>query len=176
MHTDAASNILAVAGETLPGLSLSTVPTVDAGTAVTAAVDRVAERYGIDRSALNPGRRSCRSTRHRCSARNVGRTILVWRLDVLHDGSEPVRELVLVDAHQGSVALHFNQIETALNRSTYNAANTSALPGVLVCNETNPTCAGGDADAVAAHTYARDTYDYYASTGARQPRTTPACR
>ena len=165
VHTDAASNILVVAGETLPGLSLSTVPTVDAGTAVTAAVDRVVERYGIDRSALNPGPPELWVYAPSLLGPQIGRTILVWRLDVLHDGIEPVRELVLVDAHQGSVALHFNQIETALNRSTYNAANTSALPGVLVCNETNPTCAGGDADAVAAHTYARDSYDYYASLG-----------
>ena len=165
VHTDAASNILAVAGETLPGLSLSTTPTVDAATAVTAALDRVAERYGIERSALDPGAPELWVYAPSLLGPEIGRTILVWRLEVLHDGIEPVRELVLVDAHQGSVALHFNQIETALNRSTHNAANTQTLPGVLVCNETNPTCAGGDADAVAAHTYARDSYDYYATLG-----------
>ena len=165
VHTDADSNILAVAGETLPGLSLGTTPTVDPATAVAAALDRVAERYGIERSALNPGAPELWVYAPSLLGPEIGRTILVWRLEVLHDGIEPVRELVLVDAHQGSVALHFNQIETALNRSTHSAANTQTLPGVLVCNEANPTCTGGDADAVAAHTYARDSYEYYAAMG-----------
>ena len=43
---------------------------------------------------------------------------------------------MLVDAQRGSVALHFNQVETALNRMTYTAANNgTTLPGTLVCNE-----------------------------------------
>ncbi|MBI4746114.1 MAG: M4 family metallopeptidase, partial [Deltaproteobacteria bacterium] len=68
---------------------------------------------------------------------------------------------VLVDAQKGNIRLHFNQIKDAKSRLTYTANNTTTLPGTLVCNESNPTCTGGDADAVAAHRYAGDTYDFY---------------
>ena len=47
----------------------------------------------------------------------------------------------------------------------------TTLPGTLVCNESNPACAGGDADAVAAHVYAGDTYNFYLNNSRpRQPR------
>ena len=62
---------------------------------------------------------------------------------------------------------HFNQVETARQRNTYTANNTTTLPGALVCDEANPTCAGADADAVAAHVYAGDTYNFYLTNHGR---------
>ena len=92
---------------------------------------------------------------------------LVWRMDVTPRALLPIRELVLVDARRGSVALHFNQVETARNRQTYTANNstsTAALPGTLVCGESNPACSGGDSHAAAAHIHAGDTYNFYLNT------------
>ena len=81
----------------------------------------------------------------------------------------PIDELVLVDAKLGSVALSFNQVETAKNRSTYTAANGSTLPGTLKCTEASafPACANGDADVEAAHRIAGQVYDFYASRHGR---------
>src|SRR5262249_44673369 len=73
-----------------------------------------------------------------------------------------VRELVLVNARNGFVELHFNQVETARNRLTYTANNGTTLPGTLVCNEANPCISPPiDAHVAAAHLYAGDTYDFY---------------
>jgi len=46
---------------------------------------------------------------------------------------------------------------------TYTANNGTSLPGTLVCDESNPDCIGGDSDAVNAHVYAGDVYDFYNS-------------
>jgi hypothetical protein len=86
---------------------------------------------------------------------------LVWRTQVTPAALAPIRELVLVDAHLGAVILNFNQIDTARNRRTYDAFNTTSLPGVLTCTEANPTCSGGDSHEAAAHIYAGATYDFY---------------
>src|SRR6185295_6662481 len=96
-----------------------------------------------------------------------GPMTLVWRMEVTPRALLPIRELVLVDAQRGSVRLHFNQVETIKNRATYTANNTTTLPGTLVCPESNPTCAGGDEDGVAAHLYAGDTYDFYLANHGR---------
>jgi hypothetical protein len=90
-------------------------------------------------------------------------------MDVTPVEVAPVDELVLIDAHTGAVALSFNQVDDSLARETYTLNNTTSIKNsaVLVCDETNPSCAGGDTDAVAAHTYAGVTYDFYASNFGR---------
>ena len=61
------------------------------------------------------------------------------------------------------MALNFDQVENALNRKTYTAHGTSALPGRLLCTETTNPCARSNIDAKQAHTYAGDTYSFYKS-------------
>ncbi len=167
VHLDSVNNILAVAGETLPSMALSTAPAIDGATAVESALDLVAAGYGTDRLALRTTSPELWVYAPSLLGPGVGPPALVWRLEVIHEAVPPIRELVLVDAQRGSVALNFNQVATARNRSTHNAQNTSSLPGALVCGEANPTCAGGDADAIAAHVYAGHTYDYFASNFGR---------
>jgi len=48
--------------------------------------------------------------------------------------------------------------------------------GTLVCDETNPSCTGGIPDAVLAHKYAGDTYDFYLSRHGRDSLDNAACR
>ena len=91
----------------------------------------------------------------------------MWRIEVTPTELRPIRELVLVDATRGNVALHFNQVDTARQRQTHTANNGTTLPGTLVCDESNPTCAGGDAHAAAAHLNAGDTYDFYLANHGR---------
>jgi bacillolysin len=92
---------------------------------------------------------------------------LVWRMDVPTKGLRPINEFIVVDAKTGVISLHFNQVPYAKNRLTYDGNNTTALPGTLVCNESNHTCSGGIQDAVFAHVYAGKTYDFYATNFGR---------
>ena len=45
--------------------------------------------------------------------------------------------------------------------NTYTAENYFLLPGVFLCNQTDPNCASGDSHAKSAHTYAIGTYNFY---------------
>lgn len=162
VQTDARQDILSVNGETLPDLTLDTRPTVPAEAARQAALVKVAGDYHLAVDQLkanepelwiyNPALLGSPGPRV---------STLVWRTEVTPTTLFPLRELVLIDAHLGVVVLNFNQIDTALNRRTYDANNAKTLPGTLRCNEANPTCSGGDPHEVAAHKYAGDTYNFY---------------
>jgi hypothetical protein len=82
-------------------------------------------------------------------------------MEVTTTAPAPVRELVLVDARTGVVALHFNQVHSAKQRLTYTAGNGPFLPGALICSDVpaDPVC--GDAHAQGAHDHAGYTYDFY---------------
>ena len=149
VHLDGAKHIVAVTGEMLPAPAVSALPSVDEATAVQTALEVTSKTHDLDPSALTVTAPELWVYAPGLIGPFDGAPSLVWRMDVSPSALHPVRELVLVDAARGSVPLHFNQIETARNRETYTANNTTTLPGTLVCNESNPTCAGGDADAIA---------------------------
>jgi bacillolysin len=161
VHLDEARNILAVAGEMLPRANQDAIPSIDPAVAVQTAIDLVARTHNADPATFETTRPELWFYSPALIGPRTGPAALVWRIEVTPRTLMPIRELVLVDARRGNVPLHFNQIETVKNRLTYTANNTTSLPGTLVCNESNPTCTGGDADAVAAHVYAGDTYDFY---------------
>lgn len=90
---------------------------------------------------------------------NAGGPALVWKTVVESTDGPYIRELVLVDAHRGSIALNFTMVETAMTRSIYDSNNTSADPGTLVRIEGGPAVGPPDADL--AYTYFGDTYNFY---------------
>ena len=61
---------------------------------------------------------------------------LVWRMNVTPVGHRRVPRAGARGRELGNVALNFDQVENALNRKTYTAHGTSALPGRLLCTET----------------------------------------
>ena len=150
-------------GEVATGIRVKPRPTVTLVQARETAINAVAKWYRIhpaDLLAIDPELMIYEpSLLHYSSAP----ARLVWRVDVTASVSQGIRELILVDAEANTVALHFNQVDTALNRETYTLSGTSGpLPGSLVCDESAPNCTeGGDADADAAHRFAKDTYDFY---------------
>ncbi len=93
---------------------------------------------------------------------------LVWEVNVSPNTVADINEKFFIDANTGGIVLHFNEVDTALLRETHDANNLFTLPGALICNEATPsdTCSG-DADTDAAHAYARDTYEFYFNTHAR---------
>ncbi len=167
VQVDGANNILSASGEVLPKIAVATTPVVTAAAARQAALELVAKQYGVEIGALIATQPELWVLNPVLVRPGGGQTRLVWRLEVTPARLLPIRELVLVDAQRGSVALHFGEIDAALNRQTYNANNGLGLPGTLVCDESNPTCSGGDSHAVAAHKYAGDTYNFYLSNHGR---------
>jgi Zn-dependent metalloprotease len=86
---------------------------------------------------------------------------LSWKIEVTSSSSKMINEFIVVDAINGEILVHFNQAHSALDRKTYTLIGATKIPGVLVCDESNPTCTGGSIDAIAAHKAAEDAYNFY---------------
>jgi bacillolysin len=165
VNMDRGGSLLSMDGEigTVPK-NFALVPQVDRSRAVDTALAAVAKWYRLapvdltastpeltiyDAALLGPG-----------SAEPVR---LVWRLEVTPRQLQPIRELILIDATSGNIALHFNQVDNAKERITYTANHTSSLPGTEVCNETSgDTCTNGvDPEADDVQLYTGATYDFF---------------
>lgn len=167
LQLDRANNIILVNGDILPDIKLNITPTVKASTARLDAINAVAVEHNMSSDALRVSEPELWIYDPALIQSKTGSTALVWRMEVTSKELAPIRHLVLVDAHNGSIIFNINQVDTALNRLTYTANNTTTRPGSLVCNESKPTCAGGDTDAVNAHLYGGDTYNFYSTNHSR---------
>jgi hypothetical protein len=132
VQLDSFNNVVSANGEILPGIDVDTSPLVSPAEAQEKALAFVLKKY-IDKYAVERG--SLDVTKPELWIYNpillgVNRdfTHLVWRMEVVSTEMFPVRELVLIDAHLGSIALHFNQIDTARNRLIYDHNNTPGKP------------------------------------------------
>ena len=166
VHLDNARNVLTVAGKALSKIDVGTTPTIDAALAAQTAIEVVSQTYRLSATELTTTAPALSIYDPMMIGAEPGSTALVWRMDVVPRTLLPIRELVLIDAQRGSVTLHFNQVDTALNRRTYTAGNSTTLPGTLVCDESNPSC-NGDVHAAAAHLHAADTYTIYLNNHGR---------
>src|SRR5215217_6095193 len=168
-QVDDANNLLVATGEVLPEISLDTEPGVEAKDAQEAALGKIARDREIEVGELEATEPELWIyDPSLLGGPGPDLTRLVWRMDVTPaEGIVDFRELVLVDAQSGAVLLNFDQIDNARNRNTHTANNGTTLPGTLVCDESNPTCSGGETDAVAAHRYAGETYDFYSTNHGR---------
>ncbi|MEP0807183.1 MAG: M4 family metallopeptidase, partial [Chloroflexota bacterium] len=61
----------------------------------------------------------------------------------------------------GAYEYVFNSDSNNLLITTYNAGNTTTLPGTFVCDQTDLNCLAGDTHAKGAHKYAAGTYNLY---------------
>jgi Zn-dependent metalloprotease len=166
VQLDSSKNVLVANGDLAPDLAIDVNPSVSAEVAQQAAVALVAQKYKVDAAALKASAPALWIYSPALLS-NAGAPALVWRMDVTPDKIAPIRELVLIDAHTGKVALNLNQVDDALNRVTYTMNNSTTGSGTLVCDESNPTCSGGDTDAVNAHVYSGVVYNYYATNFGR---------
>jgi len=170
VQTTAQRAVASANGEIMPGLQLDVQPRVTADQAGSEALAAVAKYQGADAAKL------------RASAPQLwiynpvllggpGLPVsrLVWRTEVKAAAAgEPIRELVLIDAQTGKLALHFNQIADAKRRFVCNDKN-------VVDSDGNPDndctsnkyvrsegqAATGIADVDLAYDYSGKTYDYY---------------
>ncbi|MEI7849871.1 MAG: M4 family metallopeptidase, partial [Chloroflexota bacterium] len=157
--------VILVNGDILPIAKLNMQPKVDAPSAQQTAMQMVADKYQVAVDSLQTSAPLLSIYSPSLFQEKAAAPALVWRMEVTPRELAPIRELVLLDAHSGTVALSINQLDNIKDRKTYTAGNTLSQPGTLVCNESDPTCSAGtsagDTDAVKAHLYAGDTYDFY---------------
>ncbi|MCR4407572.1 MAG: M4 family metallopeptidase [Anaerolineae bacterium] len=163
VQLDANKDVISANGEVLPEPKVNVVPTISAETAQQRALAMVAKNYGLkadDLTATEP--ELWIYSPILLGGPGLRLTTLVWRMDVEPRELRPIRELVLVDAHLGTVALHFNQIDMAKNRLIYDNQNDPAygLPGNGPVR-TEGGAATGITDVDKAYDYAGNTYDFY---------------
>ncbi|GAB4207668.1 MAG: hypothetical protein OHK0022_36200 [Roseiflexaceae bacterium] len=170
VQTTSQRGVASANGELLPDLGLSVQPRVTAEQARERALTAIAKANHLSSADLtsstpqlwiyNPallGGPGLRSNR------------LVWRSEIRPAaGDRPIRELVLIDAQTGALALHFNQIADAKKRVVCNDNNAidpdgnqdnNCTPGKYVRTEGQGP--SGIADVDLAYDYAGDTYDYF---------------
>ena len=161
-----ASRVLSVLGETSPRRGRDSTPrsaratrpkaaTVRSPAAIDPAdADRCAPRLAA--GALRPGA-SGRAEPVRQGPHVVGARRHLGRR------SEPINEFVVVDAANGVVALHFDQIETALNRRICDANEMAAqVPCTApVRTEGGPRSRTTNDDVNPAYDFSGDTYNFY---------------
>jgi Zn-dependent metalloprotease len=170
VQTNQQRAVMSVNGEVMPNLQITTQPSVAADLAAQKALAAIAKVYTLSSSDLQattpqlwiynpallggPGPRISR---------------LVWRMDVTATAAaQPIRELVLVDALFGKVALHFNQIAHAKQRFVCDDQNVVDPDGDQSNNCTPATYTriegqgpSGNIDVDLAYDYAGATYDYF---------------
>lgn len=172
VQSDAQRAVVSASGEALPDLNLSVVPRITADAAATAALIAIGKAYKLPAADLQasaprlwifnpallggPGARISR---------------LVWRTELtpgVRAAGEPIRELALIDAQTGALALHFNQIADAKKRVVCNDNNqidadgnqdNNCTPADYVRVEGQGPSGSDDVDL--AYDYAGMTYDYY---------------
>ena len=163
VNMDAAKNVLSMSGEILPDVDLEIVPTISAVQAQQIALAATAKEHEINAESLTTSEPELWVYNPVLVEPWKGPTVLTWRVEVTPNELSPIRQLVLVEAQRGSIALSYNILPDAKNRQTYTANNSSNLPGTLLCTESNPNCTGNTADAQRAHIYTGNTYDFYFS-------------
>lgn len=143
--------------------SLPALATPDVSPA--AAADKARAVVEKHRSALAAG---ARYSQPRLEVFNRGMlddgtfpTRLAWFVEATGDG---LREFIWIDAATGGILLNFSQLPEAKNRTVYDVALGTTLPGTLVRSEGGAPSAVTDVDQ--AYDYAGVTYDYFSPSTA----------
>ena len=162
VNLDEYRRVISMSGEISSDLDVDARPDINQGAARRLALATVAKWYDVNKPRLRAGVPELWIVDPKILKPGDRDASLAWRIEVT-DKQEPhsIRELLFIDAKTAGITLHVNLIERAKNRQTYTANNTSNLPGALVCDENDPSCAAGDSEARNAHLFAGDTYDFY---------------
>lgn len=162
-----AGDVISATGEAAPGLELATQPGVTAAAARAEAVSAIAKARDHRAAELNATAPELWVYDPALlGGRGLPFARLVWRTEV-SSGAGDMRELVLVDAQRGNVALHFDQIAHARNRITCDGGGTvggsstkypCTTPAAARTEASAPT---GISDVDGAHDFAGHTYDFF---------------
>jgi Zn-dependent metalloprotease len=162
VNLDEYRRVISMSGEISSDLDVDARPDINSGEARKLALETVAKWYNVQKRPLRTSVPELWIVDPKILKPGDRDASLAWRIEVT-DKQEPqsIRELLFINANTAGVTLHVNLIEQVKNRETYTANNTNMLPGTLVCDESDPSCAAGDSEARNAHLFAGDTYDFY---------------
>ncbi len=164
VNTDAKGNVLSANGEVAPELNLSVTPKMASGAAREAALKATAGAHDVKVGSLKPSEPALWIY----DARLIGGPgphgpVLVWRVEVSGGNAGEIRQLVLVDAQTGVVALTFNQIAHAKNRKVCDAANSALHYPCTSPKRSEGQGPTGISDVDRAYDYGGITYDFFKS-------------
>lgn len=156
------NKVVAATGQLAPGLDVDVTPRISAEEAATVARKATARAEGVDEAALVAGPAELWIYNPTLLKPDLNLNALVWRLEVRATDLAPIRDLVLVDAVRGSVALRFNQIAHGRNRIIYDNSNNpgAGLPGTGPFR-TEGQGPSGRTEVDRAYDYAGDTYNFF---------------
>jgi Zn-dependent metalloprotease len=162
----ATGDMLSIGGELEPEGGVDTRPAIGADSAATTAIAAVAKSTGVPSTELQASSPVLSIYDPRIlGGPGIDLPRAVWRLEVRDDASPvTVRNLVLVDADLGNVALSFSEIEDAKNRIVCNAESE---PKLVPCTALEAELEEGDdptaaaPEAALAYTLTGDLYDFY---------------
>ena len=162
----AAGDLLSIGGELVPDGRVDATPTIGADDAARAATAAVAKSTGVASTALRASSPVLSIYDPRIlGGPGIDLPRAVWRLEVTDEaGPLTVRNLVLVDAGLGNVALSFSEIEDAKSRIVCNAESE---PKLVPCTALEAELKEGDdptgaaPEAALAYTLTGDLYDFY---------------
>jgi Zn-dependent metalloprotease len=161
VHLDQKDQVVAVNGQYVPGLNISTRPSLTKEQAEQFAVTDVKERE------LDPGdgvHMTAKVFKDRTTLTvyvdDKGKATLAWSVEMLTNS--PLGEwTIFVNANRLAVVHAIDRLANAKNRQTYSAGNTTNIPGKLLAQEGERS---SDPIGQAAHDNAAKVYDYYLST------------
>ncbi len=163
---DPAGRTRAANAESLADAAPSTVPSVAAAVARTAALAVVAKHHGLAPEDLRGSVPTLAIFDPRIfGADGVQRSSLVWRVDVTSSTDVGVRRLVLVDASRGTITLDLDQLATALSREVCDARRTAepvpCTHALAVRSEGEAAVGPATDDVNRAYDLAGVTYGYF---------------
>jgi bacillolysin len=175
VNLDRQGNLLAMTGEAVPNLNLTTTPKTSSSQAQNTALQVVKKYYKLTPASVNISKPKLSIYRPGIIDPQTGPARLVWLIKVKPKNPEPIEQIVMVDAIEPNhIVRTWNNNPDARNRITYDANNTATLPGTLRCNEATigancvvPVGTNGTTDTARAHTYAGDTYNFYLTNHGR---------
>ena len=159
-NVNAQQQLTSMSGEISGMAVINTVPTISAEQATQTALTAISKWHQLDTSNLRVNTPLLTVYDPSLIYDAPSSAQLVWKLEVTANFQAAINEIILVDAHAGGIVLHFNKVDTALNRRIYDANNIETLPGSLLCNEA-PPCSG-DPDAITAYNFIEDAFDFFA--------------
>jgi bacillolysin len=162
---DPEGNILQANGETTPEPTVRVTPSVGPGSARDIARRLMADEYGLAGGSVDLTEPELWIYDPMLLEGGATKTPrLVWRMDATESSRLDIRELVLVDAQEGNVLLHFNQVNEAKNRKICNANNSqSRVPCTSPFARVEGQPATGNSDVDDAYLYSGQVYDFFKS-------------
>lgn len=125
-HFDASNQLKAVAGTSIPDITINRTPTWKSRRAGVVALKAVASAHEGSADSLRIGTKKLYIYREGLAKGIPGENHLAWEIEVT-DGAG-IRDLVYVDAHTGKVIDRITGIQDELNRRAYNGHNLPFVP------------------------------------------------